>query len=299
MNYSISDLEKLSGISVHNIRIWERRYGALKPSRTAGNTRFYDDEQLKRLLSITGLYHSGHKISRVCSLSNSDMSQLLQQDIDDTIAGQHRHEYFISQIINNSLIYNEQKLCGLIASSFEQDGILNTYKFVIYPLLVRIGLLWLNGKMSPSQEHFLSQIIRQKLFAATDSCAVTNHAGAKGWLLFLPEDEDHDIPLLLANYLLRAAGQRVIYLGPRVPLDTLVDAVSFTKPDFLLLFMTRMRVPAEAQNYLDSLSSQLKGVIVYLSGNSKVMHSINLPENIKLLENPADFESIIKNNQPA
>ncbi|PJJ79296.1 MerR family transcriptional regulator [Mucilaginibacter auburnensis] len=296
MNYSISDLEKLSGISVHNIRIWERRYGALKPSRTAGNTRFYDDEQLKRLLSITGLYHSGHKISRVCSLSNSDMSQLLQLDIDSTVAAQHRHEYFITQIINSCLVYNEKKLSELISSSFGQDGILNTYKFVIYPLLVRIGLLWLNGKVSPSQEHFLSQIIRQKLFAATDSCAVVDNT-TKGWLLFLPEDEDHDIPLLLANYLLRAAGQRVIYLGPRVPLDTLHDAVSVTKPEFLLLFMTRMRLPAEAQTYLNSLSSQLKGVTIYLSGNLKIMHAVNLPENIKLLENPADFESIIKNKR--
>ncbi len=299
MQYSISDLEKISGVSVHNIRIWERRYGALKPSRTAGNTRFYDDEQLKRLLSITGLHHAGHKISRVCGLSDNDMSQMLQQDIAGTIANQHRHEYFISQIVNNSLIYNEQKLSELVTSSFEQDGILNTYKFVIYPLLVRIGLLWLNGKVSPSQEHFLSQIIRQKLFAAIDACDVKTPANTKGWLLFLPEDEDHDIPLLLANYLLREAGQRVIYLGPRVPLDTLVDAVSVTRPEYLLLFMTRMRLPSEAQSYLNALSSQLNGITIYISGNSKIMHSVILPENIKLLENPADFESIIKTTQTA
>ena len=119
MQYSISDLEQLSGISVHNIRIWERRYGALQPSRTSGNTRFYDDEQLKRLLCIAGLYHAGHKISRACGMSKDDMAELLQHDIDEQSSAEHRYEFFISQIINNSLIYNEQKISALIASSIE------------------------------------------------------------------------------------------------------------------------------------------------------------------------------------
>src|SRR5689334_707490 len=103
MQYSISDLEQLSGISVHNIRIWERRYNALQPSRTAGNTRYYDDEQLKRLLNIAGLYFAGHKISKACAMSKEEMDSFLQQEISDTASHENQYEYFISQIINHGM----------------------------------------------------------------------------------------------------------------------------------------------------------------------------------------------------
>ena len=91
MSYSISDLEQLSGVSAHNIRIWERRYQAFTPSRTAGNTRFYNDDQLKKLLNIAGLYHAGYKISKACALSREEMNELLQTEIDKTRPARHKH----------------------------------------------------------------------------------------------------------------------------------------------------------------------------------------------------------------
>jgi MerR family transcriptional regulator, light-induced transcriptional regulator len=295
MQYSISDLEQLSGVSVHNIRIWERRYGALQPLRTAGNTRFYDDEQLKRLLCIAGLYHAGHKISRACGLSNEDMSKLLQQDIDHESSAEHRYEFFISQIINNSLIYNEQKISALIATCIEQNGVLDTYKLVIYPTLVRMGLMWLNGGLCPSQEHFLSQIIRQKIFAAIDNLNTGQTAGGR-WILFLPEDEDHDIGLLLASYLLRANGHQVVYLGPRVPLSSLVKTADNIQPNNLLFFMTRVRPIANAQAYMDVLSNRFPHTNIYVSGNKRVLEEINYPANLKWMESPNAFEQVVKNN---
>jgi MerR family transcriptional regulator, light-induced transcriptional regulator len=295
MQYSISDLEQLSGISVHNIRIWERRYGALQPLRTAGNTRFYDDEQLKRLLCIAGLYHAGHKISRACGLSNEDMSKLLQQDIDQESSAEHRYEFFISQIINNSLIYNEQKISALITTSIEQNGVLDTYKLVIYPTLVRMGLMWLNGGLCPSQEHFLSQIIRQKIFAAIDNLNIGQPSGAR-WLLFLPEDEDHDIGLLLASYLLRANGHKVIYLGPRVPLSSLINTAEATQPQNLLFFITRVRPIINAQAYINELSAEFPTTNIYVSGNKKVLTEINYPANLKWMESPNAFEQVVKDN---
>lgn len=293
MQYSISQLEQLSGISVHNIRIWERRYCALQPSRSAGNTRFYDDDQLKRLLCIAGLYHAGHKISSACSLSNEDMSMLLQQKIDSTISVEHCYEYFISQIINNGLIYNEQKVNALITDCFEQFGVLETYKFVIYPLLVRVGLMWLSESLCPSQEHFLSNIIRQKLFVAIDSYTKDFNPTNLSWLLFLPEDEDHDIGLLLARYLLRIAGHNVTYLGPKVPLKALVNTANVTEPQNLLFFMTRVRPVADAQAYVDSLSVQFPYANIYLSGNRKVLNGVNYPARVKWMETLHDFENII------
>ncbi|MGY3212913.1 MerR family transcriptional regulator [Mucilaginibacter sp. HD30] len=296
MQYSISDLEQLSGISVHNIRIWERRYGALKPLRTAGNTRFYDDEQLKRLLCLAGLYHAGHKISRACGLSKDDMSDLLQQDIDKESSAEHRFEFYTSQIINNSLIYNEQKISALITSSIEQNGVLDTYKLVIYPTLVRMGLMWLNGRLCPSQEHFLAQIIKQKIFAAIDNLNTQQTSGAKRWILFLPEDEDHDIGLLLACYLLRANGHKVTYLGPRLPLSSLINTAEATQPQNLLFFITRIRPTTNAQAYVNELSAKFPTTSIYVSGNKKVLTEINYPVNLKWMESPNAFEQVAKNN---
>jgi len=296
MQYSISDLEQLSGVSVHNIRIWERRYGALKPSRTAGNTRLYDDEQLKRLLCISSLYHAGHKISRACSLSSEDMSELLQQDIDQKQVAENRHEFYISQIINNTLTYNEEKINSLISACIAQSGLLNTYKLVIYPVLVRIGMMWLTRGLCSSQEHFLSQIIRQKLFTAIDGCIGRQVAGSTKWMLFLPEDEDHDIGLLLASYLLRANGQQVIYLGPKVPLSSVINTADAIQPQNMLLFMTRGRPLSNVQTYIDELSVKFPVTSIYLSGNNKVLGGVTYPINVKWLASPNDFEQVIANS---
>lgn len=293
MQYSISDLEQLSGISVHNIRIWERRYGALQPLRTAGNTRYYDDEQLKRLLSITALYHAGHKISRACAMSKDDMSEMLQHDLSRNLSAEQSYEFLISQIISSSLVYNEKKISSLISTSINQNGLLATYKFVIYPTLMRIGLMWLSDLVYPSQEHFLSQIIRQKIFAAIDACTVQEADAAPRWLLFLPEDEDHDIGLLLANYLLRANGQQVIYLGPRVPLQSLANTAQATQPQNLLFFITRARPLGGLQTYIDQLSVKFPDANIYLSGNKKVLTGVNYPANVKWLKSPDEFERVI------
>ncbi|MET3499913.1 DNA-binding transcriptional MerR regulator [Mucilaginibacter rubeus] len=293
MSYSISDLEQLSGVSAHNIRIWERRYQAFTPSRTAGNTRFYNDDQLKKLLNIAGLYHAGYKISKACALSREEMNKLLQTEIDKTRPARHKHEYFISQIISNALIFHEYAVNELITKSFEQNGVLGTYKFVIYPMLVRAGLMWLNNSLCPSQEHFLSSIIRQKLFSAINDCMEQQQNSKPLWLLFLPEDEDHDIGLLLASYMLRTAGYRVIYLGPQVPMSALNHALESTQPHNLLFFMTRVRPIANAQAYIDQLASTFKSVKIYLSGNKQVINSVHFPKNVYWLETLPDFEQII------
>lgn len=293
MNYSISDLEQLSGVSVQNIRIWERRYGALNPSRTSGNVRLYDDDQLKRLLSIAGLYHAGHKISKACGLSPEDLGKFLREELRDTLTAENRYGYFISQIINNALVFNERGVNELIARSFEQNGVAETYKHVIYPMLVRIGLMWLTESLCPAQEHFLSSIIRQKLFTAIESTLGKESETKTKWLLFLPEDEDHDIGLLLASYLLRSAGHQVIYLGPKVPLSAVSNTVAATGPQNLMFFMTRLRPADDAQRYADQLTGLFPSKQIYFSGNKKVISSMKCPENMHWLESLPDFEKLI------
>jgi len=291
--YSISDLEQLSGVSAHNIRIWERRYNALQPSRTAGNTRFYNDDQLSKLLNISALYYSGHKISKACAMGKDETASFLQQEIDSSITRKDKYEYYITQIINSGLNFNEHRINRLIDGSFEQNGVLETYKFVLYPVLVRMGLMWRKESLCPSQEHFISAIIKQKIFTAIDQVN-TNEASTSSWLLFLPDDEDHDIGLLLASYILRSLAHKVIYLGSKVPVSSLANAIDSTKPANLLFFITRIRPVKNAQEYIDNLSSSFKEQQIYLSGNHLVLGDLNFPERVKWLKDINDLENILK-----
>jgi DNA-binding transcriptional MerR regulator len=293
MQYSISDLEQLSGVHVHTIRIWERRYNALEPMRSAGNTRFYDDGQLRRLLNIVGLSQSGLKISQVCALSESEMDKLLKQEMDLTISNDSHFEYYISQLLSYGLFYNEFEFDQLLSRCLYEHGVVNSYKRVIYPLLIRLGLMWRRDNICPAQEHFLSNLIRQKLFTAINSLPA-NTKPDSSWLLFLPEDEDHDIGLLFANYILKAAGHRVIFLGGRVPLDSLKDAMQNNEIHQMLLFMVRSRPVADANSYLDELSESFSGTKIHLAGNARLIGEMNLKSNINWFQSIEAFEEIIK-----
>lgn len=296
MYYSISDLERLSGVHVHTIRIWERRYHALEPLRSAGNTRFYDDHQLRRLLNIVSLSQSGLKISQVCALSEAEMDNLLKLEIDKTISDDAHFEYYISRLLNFGLVYDEFKFDELMSACIAEYGMVVSYKRVIYPLLTRLGLMWRIDHICPAQEHFLSNLIRQKLFAAIHALPVSPNMKAS-WLLFLPEDEEHDIGLLLANYLLRAAGQKVIFLGGRVPLESVKDAMQNNEVAHMLLFMVRSRPLPDAESYLTELSNTFSNARIHLAGNTKLIGELHLAENINWFHSIAELEETIKNIQ--
>jgi MerR family transcriptional regulator, light-induced transcriptional regulator len=292
MIYSIADLEQLSGISAHTIRIWERRYNALSPLRSAGNTRLYDDDQLRRLLNIASLNQSGLKISDVCRLSQTEMDDLIQKEIDKTVSKESHYEYYISQLIKYGFQYEEKQVEQLLSNCIADYKVESTYRYVIYPLLVRLGLMWGKDSVCPSQEHFLSNIIRQKLFSAIDSLPV-NPTPKYSWLLFLPEDEDHDIGLLLASYMLRSAGHKVIYLGAKVPLSAVENIISKVDVDYALLFMTRTRPTADAADYIENLKKAFKDIPACVSGNVRLISGLDLGKSLHWLQNLSDLEQII------
>ncbi len=298
MKYSISDLEQLSGVQTHTIRIWERRYHALEPLRSAGNTRFYDDSQLRRLLNIVGLHETGLKISQVCALSDEEMDSLLETQLKDTISKNTKFEYYISQMLNYGLAYDEFHFDELISDCILNQGLIVSYKHVIYPLLVRLGLMWRMDHICPAQEHFISNILRQKLYKGIHDLPLSQDKGAS-WLLFLPEDESHDIGLLFANYILKEAGQKVIFLGGRVPLGSVEDALKNGKIDHLLLFMVRSRPTADANAYLNELSNHAKNGRIHLAGNGKLISQLQLPANVGWFQSIEEFEQIIRTTSDA
>ena len=292
MTYSISDLQRLTGVQTHTIRIWERRYHALEPMRSAGNTRFYDDRQLRRLLNIVGLSNSGLKISQVCALTEDEMNVLLEKEVEKSVSPIEKYEYYVSQLLSYGLSYDEFQFGELITNAITKYGLKNTYINIMYPLLVRLGLMWRSDNICPAQEHFLSNIIRHRITSATENISLKKKYKST-WVLFLPEEDDHDIGLLFANYLLKAAGHKVIYLGAKVPVESVRDVIEKVQVEHLLVFMLRSQSAAVTVEYLKGLSAAFAQQEIHIAGSSRILAEVPMEGNVKWMKSIDDLEYII------
>lgn len=289
--FSISELQQFSGIKAHTIRIWEQRYNALQPDRSEGNTRYYNGNQLRRLLNIVSLLDAEHKVSEVCKMPDSKLHKLLEEKLSAGTVRDHSHQYFISQIVSAAMEYNEAHFDKLF--SILRFGLKETYISVLYPTLVRLGLLWAQDSMRPSHEHFISSLFRQKILAAINALPVPL-ATKQSWLLFLPEDELHETGLLFANFLIRHAGRRVIYLGANVPFETLADAVNNTRPTSLLFFLVRRNDKENDQKLLSRLSKQFADKQIYVACEPSRAENLKVPKNVIILHKVDDLENQLK-----
>lgn len=292
MQYSIADLEQLSGIQSHTIRMWERRYSILVPHRSVGNTRYYDDKQLLRLLNVVSISQKGLKISKICNLSDEAIVEHLELEIQETVSKDQQFEFYISKLLKFGIKYDEIKLSSLLSKCIDKYGLSTSYKFIIYPLLVRLGLMWRKDSICASQEHFLTSIIRQKLFVAIENLPVPNID--KTWLLFLPQEEEHELGLLYANYMLRNFRHKVIYLGARVPLESVAQVVKLNTINHMLVFMVQNSLVDNAQNYINHLSASYPTILIHLAGNQKLIENLKLPTNVVFLNSIEQFESEIQ-----
>jgi len=292
MTYSISDLQRLTGVQTHTIRIWERRYHALEPMRSAGNTRFYDDRQLRRLLNIVGLSNSGLKISQVCALTEDEMNVLLEKEVEKSVSPVEKYEYYVSQLLSYGLSYDEFQFGELITNAITKYGLKNTYINIMYPLLVRLGLMWRSDNICPAQEHFLSNIIRHRITSATENISLKKKYKST-WVLFLPEEDDHDIGLLFANYLLKAAGHKVIYLGAKVPVESVRDVIEKVQVEHLLVFMLRSQSAEVTMEYVKGLSATFARQEIHIAGSSRILAEVPMKGNVKWMKSIDDLEHII------
>ena len=264
--YSIKELGLITGIMPHTIRIWEQRYGLLRPLRTDTNIRYYGDEELKKLLNVCELLNAGMKISQVSNLSSAQIAEEIDRIIAESFAHDKRFDPLISQALIAAATFDEVLFDQVFSKSVAKFGLIETYTKVIYPLLVRVGLMWGKGDVMPAQEHFFSNLIKQKLFAAIDALPLTGARPDQTWILFLVENEEHEIGLLFASYILRHHGQRVIYLGSRVPYDNLARVVKQCKATHLYTFFVKNHPPEEVRSLLDNMTKDFKRAKILVSG---------------------------------
>jgi hypothetical protein len=163
-------------------------------------------------------------------------------------------------------------------------------------MLIRIGFIWGKDELCPAQEHFISNIIRQKIIAATDSLPI-NTKNEKVWILYLPEGENHEIGLLFANFMIRSAGHKTIYLGSQVPLQSLSEAIHDNHPTDILFFLTNKRIIAKVQSYLSDLSSFSSKVKIYLSGNKNMIEELKLKKNMQWIQSVEQLEILLRNTK--
>ena len=192
-HYSIKDIEQLSGIKAHTLRIWEQRYNFIKPKRTNTNIRFYDDEDLKLVLNIALLKDNGHKISRICNMPKEELSLEVRRLMEKNLG-------FPEQIQGLTLCMlelDEDRFEKILSTNILQLGFERTMMNLIYPFFQKIGVLWQTGSISPAQEHFISNLIRQKIMVAIDGQVVHPTDYNKKFLIYLPENEMHEISLLV------------------------------------------------------------------------------------------------------
>jgi MerR family transcriptional regulator, light-induced transcriptional regulator len=287
--FSISQLSKFSGIKQHTIRMWEQRYKALTPDRSEGNTRYYDNAQLRRLLNIVSLMDSDYKVSELCAMPDKKLFQLVDQRANNQELNGDQDDYFIAQLIKAGMSYNEAWFEKIFSHCVLRLGIRDTYTKIIYPMLVRIGLMWASDAVSPSYEHFISNIIRKKLFTAIDALP-PSQPEADTWLLFLPEDEFHEIGLLLSSYLIQRSGRRVIYLGANIPLASLNSTIQETAPSRLLSFFVHRDALEDQQAYLEEINNIFPSKKVYISASLPFNDPLKTIKKFNWLHSVEDLE---------
>lgn len=293
MKYTIKDLERISGIKAHTLRIWEKRYNVLTPERTETNIRTYDDDDLRKLLNISTLIKGGWKISNVGKLSNEEIGFEVERLFNAVNPATVDCTPYINALVVAMLDLNEKEFERVFANATTRFGLKETMMRVINPFLQQVGLMWSVWKVHPGHEHFASNIIRRKLFGAIDQLMPLPPKEDR-FLLFLPEGEHHEIGLLFANYWLRSEGFQTVYLGQNVPFQALTEVVEKIKPHKLFTFFIANTDPAAIENYLEKLAQTFPDQTIHVAGSETLLEGLNIPQKVFLLPAPETLEKVIQ-----
>ncbi len=285
--YSIKELETLSGIKAHTIRIWEKRHRIIAPQRTKTNVRYYSDEDLRKIINVSLLNNYGVKISKIAGMSereiNSEVVQLTSSQSDATI--------YIDQFIMSMIDMEEEQFEKLLAHLIMKFGFEKTVIEVVYPFLEKIGILWQTRNISPAQEHFISNLIRQKIIVAIDSLPFPAKDADKV-VLFLPENELHEIGLLFYHFIVKKIGLKTFYLGQHLPYEDLKKICLLYKPKYIITSLISTQKPQKTKHYMETLIADFPDSKILASGNFSGSIG-SQPANFIQFKNAIELKSLI------
>ncbi len=277
-SFTIKDLENLSGIKAHTIRIWEQRYSFIKPERTGTNIRYYSNDELKKILNVSLLNKYGFKISHIDKMNEGEIYEKILS-LNQLEAQQER---IVNELIQSMVDIDMEKLEMILDKYIQARGIERTIIQIIFPFMEKIGILWLTNHINPAQEHLVTNIIRQKLIVGIDGI-VTAVKVNKIILLFLPEGEYHELGLLFMYYLLKSRGVTAVYLGANVPLKDVEYVVKLKKPDYLYSHLTTVGQNFNFDKFLSNITQKFSGLPIVISGQltQTYQNKIHPPLNFK------------------
>ncbi len=275
--FTIKDLENLSGIKAHTIRIWEQRYSFLKPQRTDTNIRFYSNDELKTVLNIALLNKYGFKISHIDRMQPDEIRQRILS-LSDIRAVQER---LINELVQQMVDLDMEKFDAILSGYISSKGIERTVTHIIFPFLEKVGILWQTGHINPAQEHLVTNAIRQKLIVAIESAGSPVKMD-KTILLYLPEGEFHELGLLFMYYILKNKGAKTIYLGANVPIKDVEFVCGLKKPDLAFIHLTVNPATFHLDRLLNNIHQKMGTVTTVISGAITQHYKKKVPDCVQL-----------------
>jgi DNA-binding transcriptional MerR regulator len=285
--YSIADLEKLSGIKAHTLRIWEKRYNIVEPNRTDTNIRFYNDYQLRKILNVSFLINQGFKISKVAKLDETNLALKVIESSSVSIS----HESYINDFIISALTFDAELFNKNFDKVISKFGLSETYESVIIPSLNKIGSLWSSGDLYPSQEHFISNLIKQKFYHILEEKKDSNKIN-KTALLFLPPWENHDFALIYADIILQERGLNVCNIGKAFSKESVYECIEKTQSDYIFSTIIVGHKVSEIQEFCDQINLRKKNANFLLGGNMNLLKLVNTKAH--LFNSCKEFENYVK-----
>lgn len=286
--FTIKDLENLSGIKAHTIRIWEQRYSFIKPQRTGTNIRYYSNEELRTILNIALLNKYGFKISHIDKMNESDM----QANILKLTTVEAQQDRLVKELIEAMVYLDLYKFEQIIDDYIMANDIEKAINLIFFPFFERIGILWLTNHINPAQEHLVSNIIRQKIIVGIEN-SKTPVPSSDPILLFLPENEYHELGLLFIYYLLKQRGVPVLYLGANVPLKDVSYIVKLKGVIQLFTHVTSIAGGVQFEKLLLNFNKNFGAQNITISGWLAQQHKKEVPSNITLKRSLSEVYSYI------
>ncbi|THV57779.1 MerR family transcriptional regulator [Flagellimonas alvinocaridis] len=281
-SFSIRDMENLSGIKAHTIRIWEKRYKLFTPERTDTNIRTYNIVSLQKLLNVTLLYNHGYKISKIAKLEESQIPDLVKE----ITVRDRENDHVMNHLKMAMLNFDQTLFLKTYDSLLSEKSFSDTFNEVFIPFLNELGLLWQTDTISPAHEHFISNLIKLKIYSNTEALQMEKVSRDDHvYALYLPENEIHELGLLYVNYEIINKGYKSIYLGQSMPLESLMDLVKYYhKIDFISYF-TVAPTKDEISDYFNRFKEIMKlpsdSKLHVLGHQIQELSEDDLPKNVK------------------
>lgn len=288
MLFTIKDIQNLSGIKAHTIRIWEQRYNFLKPKRSDTNIRFYSNDELRVILNIALLNKYGYKISHISRMSNEKIFETVLS-LSDADA---KANIVVNKLLESMVEFNVEAFENILTDFINASGIEKTVVQIIYPFLDKVGILWLTNHINPAQERLVSNVIRQKMIVGIDSICVKKTSSVKV-CLFLPEGEYHELSLLFVAFMLKKKGIPVIYLGANIPFEELNSVILVKKPDYLYTHLTTAGLSFNFDKFLSTLNKDFRKIPIIISGRLTNSYVKKIPQKITFKKSLAEVKEFI------